>query len=107
MAEYTEHRTRGKDKPPEDKPTSSYGKKFLRQLILCALISAVIFVPELSGKNASEKIKSAVKSAVSYTVDTKQITASFESFLNSVSKKLRIKNEDNADEAAKQNTESL
>lgn len=78
-----EYKGRRKQKKPIRVQKNHYGKKFLKQLAVSALILAGILSPRLFDSEASIKVNSVAKSAFNYNLDTSRIT----NVLNKILKK--------------------
>lgn len=102
MAEYSEYQRPRNHTARKKKEKNGYGKKFLRQLIVSVAIFAAVHIPVLPAG-----FKEAVKSVLSNSVDTAQISEDVSRFFKNAVIEAFTKNEENLNEDTEQSEKSL
>lgn len=91
-----EDRLKSRNKRPaslnKPKKKNHFLKKLLRQFLVSLLILSVVFVPKILGLGFSSSIQEKVKSAITYKVETSNISNFLKDLFESIKTKGETKN---------------
>ncbi|MBR5614244.1 MAG: hypothetical protein IKW64_02950 [Clostridia bacterium] len=93
MAEYSEYQRRRTKTVRDKKQKHSYGKKFIRQLIIAIVIFAVICAPVLPAS-----LKESAKAAINYTINKNKFTSALSRIFETAATGVFNENEEDTNE---------
>ena len=97
------HSTREK----KNKPSRSYAKKLVRQLLFATILFVMLCPPNAIGSELSAKIRAVSRSALTYEINTESLTSAIKQFFPKAVEKSKEETEVTTNETTSQNTENL